>query len=189
MAQCRARSQQGGDDKTAYNFSAQGGHTDNRRANNFFDSANTTLRLDRKVSERVAVGGTLRWFHGVYGDPGDRYTNDPDNQDREENVLATAFADAKLAEAWSAHAVLGGQDRRFVSENPRAGRATQITVVKNRRAVLDVQTTYTGLERNRVTGGVTAEANHTRNTGFGALTGNKSDGAFAQDELTGRTSI
>ena len=170
---------------TAYNFSAQGGHTDNQRANNYFDSANTMLRLDRKVSERVAIGGTLRWFHGVYGDPGDRYTNDPDNQDREENLLATAFADLKLADAWNAHAVFGGQDRRFVSENPRAGRATQITVVKNRRAVLDAQSSYTGFERNRITAGFTAEANHTRNTGFGDI--NKKQGllaAFAQDEFS-----
>jgi vitamin B12 transporter len=170
---------------TAWNFSAQGGHTDNQRANNYFDSANTTLRLDHQLSERTSVGGTLRWFHGTYGDPGDRYTNDPDNQDREDNVLATAFADLKLADAWSARAVLGGQDRRFVSENPRAGRATQITVVKNRRAVLDAQTTYTGLERNRVTAGMTAEANHTRNTGFGDI--NKKQGllaVFAQDEFS-----
>ncbi len=176
---------QGVSGTTAYNFSAQGGHTDNQRVNNSFDSANVTLRVDRRVTERVAIGGTLRWFHGVYGDPGDRYTNDPDNQDREENLLATAFADAKLSEVWTAHAVLGGQDRRFVSENPRVGRATQITVVKNRRAVLDAQTTYSGLERNRITAGLTAEVNHTRNTGFGDI--NKKQGlfaAFAQDEFS-----
>ncbi len=168
---------------TAWNFSAQGGHTDNDRVNNSFDSANTTLRLDRKVSERTSVGGTLRWFHGVYGDPGDRYTNDPDNTEREENVLATAFADVKLADAWIAHATLGGQDRRFVAETPRVGRATGITVVKNRRAVLDAQTTFSGIERQRITGGLTAEANHTRNTGFGDI--NKKQGllaVFAQDE-------
>ncbi len=169
----------------AWNFSAEGGHTDNQRANNSFNSANLTLRLDRKVNERASVGGTVRWFHGVYGDPGDRYTNDPDNQDREENLLATAFADLKLADAWTVHAILGGQDRRFVSENPRAGHATQITVVKNRRAVLDAQTTYTGLERNRITAGFTTEANHTRNTGFGDI--NKKQGllaVFAQDEYS-----
>jgi len=174
---------QGEHGANAYNLSLQGGHTDNQRANNFFDSANTALRLDRKVSERVSVGGTVRWFHGVYGDPGDRYTNDPDNQDREENVLATAFADLKLSDAWATHAVLGGQDRRFVSENPRAGRATQTTVVKNRRAVLDAQTSYTGAADHRVTAGFTAEANHTRNTGFGDI--NKKQGllaVFAQDE-------
>jgi vitamin B12 transporter len=168
---------------TAYNVSLQGGHTNNQRANNYFDSANTTARLDRKISERASIGGTVRWFHGVYGDPGDRYTNDPDNQDREENLLATAFADVKLADAWTAHAVLGGQDRRFVSENPRAGSVTQITVVKNRRAVLDAQTTFTGAERQRLTGGLTAEANHTRNTGFGDI--NKKQGllaVFVQDE-------
>jgi vitamin B12 transporter len=169
----------------AYAFATTGGHTDNDRANNRFDSATTTLRLDRTLNERVAVGGTVRWFHGVYGDPGDRHTNDPDNTTREENVLATAFADLKFAEAWTARAVLGGQDRRFVAESPRAGRATAFTVVKNRRAVLDTQTTYTGAERQRITAGVTAEANHTRNTGFGDI--NQKQGllaVFVQDELS-----
>ena len=169
----------------AYSFATNGGHTDNDRANNRFDSATTTLRLDRTLNGRVAVGGTVRWFHGVYGDPGDRHTNDPDNTTREENVLATAFADVTLAEAWTARAVLGGQDRRFVAESPRAGRATAFTVVKNRRAVLDTQTTYTGAERQRITVGVTAESNHTRNTGFGDI--NKKQGllaVFVQDEIS-----
>ena len=169
----------------AWSFSAQGGHTDNDRPNNSFDSSNTILRLDRKVNERVAVGATARWFHGIYGSPGDRFTDDPDNEEREDNLLATAFADLKLAEAWTARATLGGQDRRFVAESPRAGRATAITVVKNRRAVLDTQTTYTGIERHRVTAGITAEANHTRNTGFGAI--NKKQvlfAAFAQNEFS-----
>lgn len=180
-----AISAQGERGANAWSFSAQGGHTDNERDNNFFDSTNTALRLDRKVNERLAVGGTVRWFHGVYGDPGDRYTNDPDNVEREENVLATTFADVKLAEAWTARAVLGGQDRRYVAETPRAGRVTEITVVKNRRAVLDAQSTYTGVDRQRITGGVTAEANHTRNTGFGDI--NKKQGllaVFVQDELS-----
>ena len=169
----------------AWSLSAQGGHTDNQRANNRFDSFNTALRLDHKVNARVALGGTVRWFHGVYGDPGDRFTNDPDNTDREDNVLATAFADVKLADAWTAHAVLGGQDRRFVAETPSVGRPNGVTVVKNRRAVLDTQTTYTGPERQRITAGFTAEANHTRNTGFGNI--NKKQGLlalFAQDELS-----
>lgn len=180
-----AISAQGERGPTAYNFSAQGGHTDNDRDNNSFDSVNTTLRLDRTVNERVTIGGTARWFHGVYGDPGDRYTNDPDNETREENLLLTAFADVKLAADWNAHVVLGGQDRRFVAESPRAGRATAFTVVKNRRAVLDAQTTYTGLERHRFTGGFTAEGNHTRNTGFGNI--DKKQGlfaVFAQDEFS-----
>lgn len=175
---------------TAWNFSAQGGHTDNDRLNNAFDSTNVTLRLDQKVNERAAVGATLRWFHGVYGDPGDRFTNDPDNETREENVLATAFVTVTLAPAWSAHAVLGGQDRRFVAESPRAGRPTAFTVVKNRRGVLDAQTTYAGVERHRLTAGTTLEANHTRNTGFGDI--NKKQtllALFAQDEFTPRADV
>lgn len=176
---------QGAVGATSYNFAAIGGHTANDRVNNSFDSANVTLRFDRTLNERVRVGGTARWFHGVYGDPGDRYTNDPDNETREENLLVTAFTDVKLADAWNAHVVLGGQDRRFVAESPRVGRATTFTVVKNRRAVLDAQTTFTGVERHRVTAGFTGEGNHTRNTGFGNI--NKKQGLlafFAQDEFT-----
>jgi vitamin B12 transporter len=180
-----ALSAQGESGANAWSFSAQGGHTDNDRENNYFDSTNTALRLDRKVNARLAIGGTVRWFHGVYGDPGDRYTHDPDNVEREENVLTTAFADVKFSEVWTGRAVLGGQDRRFVAETPRVGRVTGITVVKNRRAVFDAQTSYTGIERQRLTGGVTAEANHTRNTGFGDI--NKKQGLFAvfvQDEIS-----
>lgn len=180
-----ALTSQGEKGATAWNFAAQGGHTDNQRANNSFDSSNTTVRLDRKLNDRAAVGATLRWFHGVYGDPGDRFTNDPDNASREENLLVTAFATVQLAPLWTSHTILGGQDRRFVSENPRAGGPTQITVVKNRRGVLDTQTSFSGLERHRLTGGVTAEANHTRNTGFGDI--NKKQtllAVFAQDEFS-----
>jgi len=168
----------------SYAFASVGGHTNNERLNNAFDSATTTLRLDRTLNDHAAVGATARWFHGVYGDPGDRYTNDPDNTTREENLLVTTFADLKWSDAWTAHTVLGGQDRRFVAESPRVGRATAITVVKNRRAVLDTQTSYTGLERHRWTAGLTAEANHTRNTGFGDI--NKKQALlalFAQDEF------
>lgn len=178
-----ALSAQGERGAQAWSFSAQGGHASNERPNNAFDSANLALRLDRTLNERVSVGATARWFHGVYGSPGDRFANDPDNEEREDNVIATAFADLKLAPAWTARAVLGGQDRRFVAESPRAGRLTAFTVVKNRRGVLDAQTSYTGWERHRATAGFTAEANHTRNTGFGDI--NKKQGllaAFAQDE-------
>jgi len=176
---------QGASGANSFNFASAGGRTENDRANNAFDSATTTLRLDRTLNGRVSIGGTARWFHGVYGDPGDRFTNDPDNTTREDNVLATAFADVKLADVWTARTVLGGQDRRFVAESPRVGRATAFTVVKNRRAVLDAQTTYTGIERHKVTTGFTAEANHTRNTGFGNI--NKKQAlfaVFAQDEFS-----
>jgi vitamin B12 transporter len=174
----------------AWNCSLQGGHTDNERPNNSFDSQNATLRLDHRFSQRANIGGTLRWFHGVYGDPGDRYTNDPDNESRESNLLATSFATLTLAPAWNAHVVLGGQDRRFVSENPRPDGTSQITVVKNRRGVLDTQTTYSGIERHRLTGGATAEANHTRNTGFGDI--NKKQtllAMFAQEEFSPRDDL
>ncbi len=174
----------------AWNVSLQGGHTDNDRPNNAFDSFNSVVRLDHRVNDRLSVGGTVRWFHGVYGSPGDRYTNDPDNEEREDNVLATAFLDLKLAPAWTARAVLGGQDRRFVAESPRAGRVTSYTVVKNRRGLLDTQTSFSGWERQRVTAGLTAEANHTRNTGFGNIDRKQTLAAvFVQDEYSPRDDL
>lgn len=176
---------QGAVGANAWNFSAQGGRTQNDRANNDFESANATLRFDRKLREGANVGATLRWFHGVYGDPGDRFTNDPDNESRESNLLATTFATLTLAPEWTLHTVVGGQDRRFVSENPRPNGTRQITVVKNRRGVVDTQTTYAGVARHRVTAGFTAEANHTRNTGFGDINEKQVLLAlFAQDEFT-----
>lgn len=185
---------QGEREKWAYNFSTQIGRTDNERPNNSFERANVAARLDHTVNDRLSVGATLRWFHGVYADPGDRYTDDPNNQEREDNVLGTLFAEVKFAEAWTSHVVLGGQNRRFVSDNPEPNppysSPAQQTVVTNRRAVLDWQTTFTGLERHRVTGGLTAEGNHTRNTGFGDI--NKKEGllaVFAQDELSVRDDV
>jgi vitamin B12 transporter len=174
----------------AFNFSAQGGRTDNERPNNAFESASATLRVDRAVNPRIAAGGTLRWFHGIYGDPGDRFTNDPDNRSREDNVLATAFADLQAAATLKGRVALGGQDRRFVSENPRPDGAAQITVVRNRRAVLDAQATYSGVERHRLTAGITTEANHTTNTGFGDIDERQRLFAvFAQDEFSPRDGV
>lgn len=174
----------------AWNLSLQGGRTDNERPNNRFASTNAVARFDHRINDRASAGGTVRWFRGVYGSPGDRYTNDPDNEERESNLLATAFADLKLSAAWTAHAMLGGQDRRFVAESPRVGRATAVTVVTNRRGVLDAQTTYGGLERHRVTAGLTTEANHTRNSGFGAINRRQSLLAFfAQDEFSPREDL
>jgi vitamin B12 transporter len=176
---------QGGDAGQAFSFSAAGGHTDNDRVNNAFDSATYTLRVDRTLSDAVSVGATWRGFNGRYGSPGTRFTNDPDNTDTESNQLATVFAAFTHSPALSSRAVLGGQDRRFVSENPRVGSATQVTVVKNRRAVLDWQSSYTGAEKHRLTAGTTLEANRTVNSGFGNINRRQQLVAvFAQDEFT-----
>lgn len=180
-----ALSAQGAPGDWAYNFALQGGRTENDRLNNTFESGNLTFRLDRTLNERVAVGATVRGFQAEYGSPGTRFSNDPDNLEREGNWLSTVFLDARHSENWKSHAVLGGQHRRFVSENPTVGRATQVTVVKNRRAMLDWQSTYDGWEAHRITAGFTAESNHTLNTGFGAIDRGQSLLAFfVQDEFT-----
>jgi vitamin B12 transporter len=178
-----AVSAQAGDERRAYTFSVSGGHTDNQRANNQFDSLTYTLRLDRQVTKAVGLGATWRGFLGRYGSPGAAMgfgANDPDNEETESNQLATIFADIAHSPVLKSHVVLGGQARRFVSDS-----GTSDTVVTNRRAVLDWQSTYIAGERHRVTGGLTAEASHTRNTGFGSI--NERQGLlafFAQDEWT-----
>lgn len=159
---------QAGDADTAWNFSAAGGRTDNDRPNNAFTSATYALRLDRRISDAVAVGATWRGFNGDYGSPGTRFTNDPDNSERESNQLATAFAEFVHAPGVTSRAVLGGQARRYVSDSPGAF-GTSVTVVKNRRAVLDWQTTWARSGDHALTAGLTSEANHTRNTGFGDI--------------------
>lgn len=178
-----AVSAQAGDAKQAYTFSASGGHTDNERQNNDFDSATYALRLDRTLSEQVSVGATLRGFVGSYGSPGAAIgwgANDPDNHETENNQLVTIFANLTHSSELTSHVVLGGQNRRYVSDS-----GTSETVVTNRRAVVDWQSTYTVNEQHRVTGGLTAEQNHTRNTGYGNINERQSLLAiFAQDEWT-----
>ena len=51
---------QAGDQVSAWTFSAAGGHTDNDRPNNAFDSSTYSLRYDRKLYDNVAVGATWR---------------------------------------------------------------------------------------------------------------------------------
>jgi vitamin B12 transporter len=178
-----AASVQAGDEQGGYTFSINGGHTDNERDNNAFDSTTYVLRVDRKISAKVAVGATWRGFVGVYGSPGAAIgfgANDPDNEERESNQLATVFAEFTPSPEFSHKAVLGGQDRRYVSFN-----GTAETIVKNRRAVLDWQGTWVASEQHQVTGGLTAEANHTRNTGFGSINERQQLLAvFVQDQWT-----
>lgn len=179
-----AWSAQGAPGPWAFNAALQVGSTQNDRPNNAFRSGNFTARLDRTISSRIAAGATVRGFEGRYGSPGTRFADDPDNEEREHNWLATAFTHLRWGDAGSTHVVIGGQVRRFESENPSPGRPTQLTVVKNRRAVLDWQNTFAGWTGHRVTFGTTAEANHTRNTGFGAIDRSQSLLAcFVQDEF------
>jgi vitamin B12 transporter len=180
---------QGADAAWAYSLSASGGKTENERANNDLTHTSAALRLDRTVSAAVTVGGTLRWFHSTYGDPGDRFTNDPNNREREHNLLATLFAEFVPAENWTSRLTLGAQERRFVTEtpapNPPYFSPAAITTMRNSRAVLDWQATYTGIEKNRITAGVTDEETHTRSDGFGLIDRRQSLLAvFAQDEFT-----
>lgn len=179
-----ALSAEGARDGWAYTLSAAGGTTENDRPNNRFTSSTGALRLDRRLSDTVALGTTVRSFTGRYGSPGTRFTNDPDNEERESNLLATVFAEFTPTADLTSRVVVGGQSRRFVSENPGPF-GTAVTVVKNRRGVFDWQATYTGVPGHRLTGGLTAELNHTRNTGFGAINERQQLLAlFVQDEYS-----
>jgi len=168
---------------TAYSFSLSGGHTDNDRPNNAFDSFNLIGRVDHQLDSGLAIGATVRGFDGHYESPGDRFTNDPDNTEDESNWLATAFVEFAPTADLTGRLTLGGQLREFVSTNPGAA-GTQVTTVENQRGVLDGQVSFTGWDRQRLTAGFTAESNHTRNDGFGAIDESQSLLAlFVQDEI------
>lgn len=177
---------QGGEGNTAYNVSVLGGHTDNGRPNNEFDSATYAVRIDRVVGRQIAVGATYRGFIGRYGSPGDWFTNDLNNTEKESNQLATVFAEFTPTATFTSKVILGGQDRRYEAISPNAsGTTVSTTLVKNRRGVLDWQNTLQAGAQHRVTAGLTAEANHTRNTGFGNIDKSQQLLAFfVQDEWT-----
>ncbi len=174
---------QGAGNPWAWSLSASGSHTDNDRANNAFDSGDLVLRVDRDLSSSATLGATLRGFEGRFGDPGDIYTNDPYAHETESNWLATVFADLRPAPDWSAHVTVGGQDRRYISFDELPGVFTDTTVVQNRRGVVDAQATYAGLAGQRITAGVTGEAETTQDDGYGSIDERQTIvAAFAEDE-------
>ncbi|HEY1765573.1 MAG TPA: TonB-dependent receptor plug domain-containing protein, partial [Opitutaceae bacterium] len=148
---------QGAEDAWAWSLTAGGGHTSNDRPNNDFDSGNLVLRLDRDLNASSSLGATLRGFQGRYGDPGDIFTNDPYAHETESNWLGTVFADIHPASDLTAHITVGGQDRRYVSFDELPGVFSETTVVQNRRAVLDAQSTFSGLADQKITAGITAD--------------------------------
>ena len=180
---------QGQREALAYAFSLSALRTENDRPDSAFTRGNFALRLDRDVSATTSIGATLRGYHGLYESPGDRFTNDPNNTERERILLATVFADFVPAPEWNVHLILGAQHRELVSDNPLPNPpwATPPSQDHNKtkRAVFDAQATWTGLERNRLTFGTTVDRSATRNTGFGNIDREQSLLAFfLQDEIT-----
>ena len=174
---------QGARDRWAWSFSAAGSHTANERPNNSFDSGDVVFRVDRDLPGGADVGATLRGFEGRYGDPGDIYTNDPYAHETESNWLGTVFADLRPAPDWTAHITAGGQDRRYVAFDESPGVFVDTTVVQNRRGVLDAQASYSGIAGQRLTVGLTGEADATRDNGYGDIDQRQSVyAAFAEDE-------
>ncbi len=185
-----AMNAQGARGRDAWNLSLRGGRTRNERANNAFTSHNAVLRLDRTLRPGIEATATLRWFRGAYGSPGDRFTNDPDNRERENNLLATAQLQVTRG-PWQTRLLAGGQDRRFVAVSPfPAPRPTAETRVTNRRGVFDAQSTFRGWSGHLLLGGATLEANHTRNTGFGNINRRQRLAAvFLHDEFRPRPDL
>jgi vitamin B12 transporter len=176
-------SAQGAPGPWAYNVSASGGQTQNDRPNNTFSNSNVVLRLDRTLTNTVSVGGTVRGFNSVYGDPGNQFTNAVGDFERENNWLGTLFAELAPCENFSSRITLGGQDRRLVAVTSTPGQPPAVTILTNRRAVLDWQNTVVLPASNRLTAGLTAEENTTRDTGFGAIDQRqKLFAVFADDE-------
>lgn len=185
---------QGRREANAYALAVGASRTDNDRPDNGFEQANFSLRLDREVSVRTRVGATLRGYRGLYESPGDRFTNDPNNTERDHFLLATVFAEFQPGEEWTARVIAGAQYRQLRSLNPLPnppwGNPASDDRNTNRRVLLDAQTTWSGLEQHRLTAGVTAERSATRNTGFGDIDATQRLLAFfVQDEISFRDDL
>ena len=169
---------QGGPGKWAYAVSASGGETENDRPNNRFESGNLAVRLDRRVTPDLSVGATIRGFMSRYGDPGDEFTNDLFDYERESDWLGTLFAEGRLTENFTTRLTVGGQEQKYTAVTE-----TGTTVVTNERGVVDWQITGRMTENNKLTAGLADESEMTRNPGFGAIDDHQSSFAvFAQDE-------
>ncbi|MDF3059827.1 MAG: btuB 1 [Rariglobus sp.] len=178
-------SAQGETGANAYNASVTGLTTQNDRENNDFESITAAARVDHRINDAVIVGGTVRAVRGVYGSPGANVgfgANDPDNEERETNALATVFAEFTPSNDWSGRVTFGGQNRELVSEDPSAPSKARTTT---HRGVLDAQASYSGVDTHRITFGGTGEWQHFNNDGFGSPSAHTLDGAvFVQDEWT-----
>jgi len=171
--------------KWAYNASLSGGETDNNRANNEFKSANAVIRIDRFLTNNLAVGATLRGLDAKYGDPGDIYTNDPYDHEKEQDLLGTLFATDKFGDNFSGKLTVGGHYRRFVSYEP--GFAEQ---ARDLRGVIDGQITGRLTQHNSITAGFDLETGQASDNGFGVIDHHDDlIGLFAEDEFSPFTNI
>ena len=176
---------QGERGKWAYSAFAASAHTDNARANNSLDTSTAVVRIDRTLTEGVSVGGTVRGFYSRIESPDSTTVNDPNNFDREQNWLSTIFAEVTPFEDFTAKVTVGGQLRRVVSETP-APNPNSFSfpgTLDNQRALIDTQATYSGLARNRITGGFNAESSKGENSGVPSRTQSQL-GVFLQDEIS-----
>jgi vitamin B12 transporter len=174
---------QGERGKWAYSAFVAGLHTDNVRENSSFDSSTVVVRVDRTLTETVSIGSTVRGYTGRVESPDSTAVNDSNNYDTEQNWLATVFVEFNPTEDLTAKVTVGGQLRRIVSEIPlpNPGFATG-GALDNERAVFDAQATYSGLNRNRITGGFNAEHSAGGNSGSSDHTQSQW-GVFVQDEV------
>lgn len=174
---------QGEKGQWAYSTFVASQHTDNVRDNNSSDNSTLVVRVDRTLTDTVSVGSTIRGYHGRVESPDSNTVNDPNNYDTEQNWLATTFVELNPTEDLTAKLTVGGQLRRVVSKtpapNPGFGAAGTLD---NERALIEGQTTYSGLERNRITTGFNAEHSVGENSGTGDHTQSQW-GTFLQDEI------
>jgi vitamin B12 transporter len=129
LGRCPRRARRAG--PTTLGMQAAGPRTSVRTTT--FTGTTYAVRLDRQASRQLTVGATLRGFIGAYGSPGDRFTNDPDNREREQNQLATLFAEYTVSPRWSGRHDPGRTGPAICLGNPTPGEPTQTTVVTNRR--------------------------------------------------------
>lgn len=170
---------QGASGQWAYDVAAAGGHTDNARPNNAWNSGNAALRLDAAITPNLSVGATVRGLDSRYGDPGDIYTNSLTDYEAEQDVLATLYAEAHLSDNFTAKLTVGGLDRQLDASSFGTGSETL-----NRRGVATGQLTCRLTASDQLVVGGDLEDERTSDDSFGVIDhGQRLLAIFAEDQF------
>ncbi len=107
----------------AYALSVSALETDNDRPDNEAQLANYAVRLDYRVSDTAAVGGTFRYLDSHYQDPNDirTFNTTPISNNDLTGSLATLFAELKPSTTWNARITAGVQKQSYDNDGSFSG--------------------------------------------------------------------
>lgn len=158
----------GAEGPSSYSVSVGWESTENDRlVNNDFEDLYYAARLDHAMSDVTTVGVTIRGANREYGAPGDIFTNDPDDSNRETFNLLTGYLDHQVNDLWNTHLLAGWLYQNYEDIQRFGGLAPDmITEINNDKAVLDWRNTFTLPAGHTSLFGIGYEHTNVTNNGF-----------------------